>query len=242
MDVALFAHDEALARRLRHAFKDMGARVECYACLPKDSAAWQSRKFDLLVVHATPSQMALTNSSGRPRDWAQSAATIALVPQEHMVFAHDFLDAGFDQCLPLSLDSPSLRAFVRTLLRRRQGLAESVSHYGALSFNYVTQQAFLGDVAVNLTHREAQVLEILLKRVGQIVPKERFIQDIAPDNHICHSNAAEVYIHRLRKKFSDEILPVRNIKRCGYLLPRRSQSSMDSVLPRHAFVDASPAV
>jgi DNA-binding response OmpR family regulator len=108
-------------------------------------------------------------------------------------------------------------------------MTASVCHYGALSFNHATQQACVAGVVLDLTPREAQVLDILLKRVGQIIPKERLLQDIAPDNMAINTTAAEVYIHRLRKKISHDLLPVRNIKRCGYLLPRYVDPS-DSAL------------
>jgi DNA-binding response OmpR family regulator len=81
-------------------------------------------------------------------------------------------------------------------------MTASVCHYGALSFNHATQQACVAGVALDLTPREAQVLDILLKRVGQIIPKERFLQDIAPDDMAMNTTAAEVYIHRLRFQFA----------------------------------------
>ena len=111
-------------------------------------------------------------------------------------------------------------AVARALTRRKQGMTASVSHYGELSFNHVTQPAHVLGVAVALTCREAQVLDILLKRVGQIIPQTRFIQDLALGNMDLNTTVAEVYIHRLRKKISHDILPIRNIKRCGYFLPR----------------------
>lgn len=220
LDVALFVQDDLLALKLRHTLEGMGASVERYGALSNDVTFWRSRKFDLMVVHPTPPVMDLANTFMHGQCGAQLPVTIALVPDNHMALAPDLLDAGFDRCLPVSLDSASFCAVVRALTRRRQGMAASVCHYGALSFNYATQQACVSGVALDLTPREAQALEVLLKRVGQIVSKERFIQDIAPDNMALNTTAAEVYIHRLRKKISHGILPVRNIKRCGYLLPR----------------------
>lgn len=220
LDIALFAQDEALAHKLHHALESMSVQVERYDVFSQDSLPWHSRKFDLMVVHPTPSVMDLANTWVRDKLWAQPAASIALVPDHHMAFASDLLDAGFDRCLPVSLDAASFCAAARALTRRKQGMTASVSHYGVLRFNHVTQQVHISDVPVELTCREAQVLNVLLKRVGQIIPNTRLIQDIAPDNMDLNTTAAEVYIHRLRKKISHDILPIRNIKRCGYLLPR----------------------
>lgn len=219
-DVALFVQDDVLAHKLRHTLDSMGAKVARYGALSNDSMRWRSRHLDLMVVHPTPTVTDLASTLMPDRCGAQRAATLALVPDHHMVFAPDLLDAGFDRCLPESLNEAIFCAEVRALTRRRQGMTASVCHYGALSFNHATQQACVSGVALDLTPREAQVLDIMLKRVGQIIPKERLLQDIAPDNIALNTTAAEVYIHRLRRKISHDLLPVRNIKRCGYFLPR----------------------
>lgn len=255
LDVALFAQDDALTHKLRQALESMDAKVERYTSWLSDSSICGTRQFDLMVVHPMSSVMDLASTWARGNRWAKPVATIALMPDQHMAFAPALLDAGFDRCLPLSLDNASLCAMVRAVTRRSQGMTTSVCHYGALSFNHVTHQASVRDVAVDLTFREAQVLAILLKRVGQVVSKNRFIEDMAPDDMALNSNAVEVYIHRLRKKLSHDVLPVRNIKRCGYLLPRyahasdgallsaaASKAGVDSVWPRNDFVSAHLSV
>lgn len=220
LDVAVITRDKDLIYKLHPALTGMGARVTCYASLSDEPALWESRQFDVLIVHDTKLMLTQGSMQGHAVHRMPFAVTIALLSDQHMVCAPDLLDAGFDRCLSVSSDPESLCAMVRALTRRRQGLTVSVCHYGPLSFNFVTQQAFLSEVPLALSVREAQALQILLERVGQIIPKARFMQDLAPDSQAINGNAAEVYIHRLRKKISDDILPVRNIKRCGYLLPR----------------------
>ena len=169
LDVALFAQDDALTHKLRQALESMDAKVERYTSWLSDSSICGTRQFDLMVVHPMSSVMDLASTWARGNRWAKPVATIALMPDQHMAFAPALLDAGFDRCLPLSLDNASLCAMVRALTRRSQGMTTSVCHYGALSFNHVTHQASVRDIAVDLTFREAQVLAILLKRVGDSV-------------------------------------------------------------------------
>jgi DNA-binding response OmpR family regulator len=249
LKVALFVQDEVLAHKLQRTLDVMGAKVVRYDALSNSSTLWRSRHSDLIVVHSTPTMMDWVRTFIPDPCGVQRAATLALVSEYHMAFATDLLDAGFDRCLPVSFNEAIFCAVVRVLMRRRQGMTASVCHYGALSFNHATHQACIAGVALDLTPREAQVLGILLKRVGQIISKERFLQDIAPDNMTLNTTAAEVYIHRLRKKISHDLLPIRNIKRCGYFLPRHVDPSentqcqaamyqpvVDSVRPRYELV------
>jgi two-component system OmpR family response regulator len=130
------------------------------------------------------------------------------------------LDAGVDRFLVEPFDEQHFGALVRALMRRRQGHVSSVTQYGHLSFDHGLKKLHVLGAALDLTTREAQVMDVLLRRVGQIISKEDFVQEMAPDNMELNSSAIEVYIHRLRKKVSPELLPIRNIKRCGYFLPR----------------------
>lgn len=224
-DVVIFAQDEALAKKLRDALEGMRLRVECYGVLSSQLTKGLLRKFDLIFIDAIPSVMDSAMTWFGDQRSPKSAAVIAMLSEKQMSFAPALLDAGFDRCLSVSLDDESLCAVVRAVTRRKQGLTASVSHYGELSFDHVTQQAHRLGVAIELTCREAQVLDILLKRVGQIIPKTLIIQDLVPDDMDLSATVAEVYIHRLRKKISHDILPIRNIKRCGYYLPRYVYSS-----------------
>jgi len=97
-----------------------------------------------------------------------------------------------------------------------------------VSFDHGSKQLHVRGTAVDLTTREAQVMDVLLRRVGQIISKEEFVQEIDPDNIDLNSSAVEVYIHRIRKKVSNDILPIRNIKRCGYFLRRYSPAETET--------------
>ncbi len=90
-------------------------------------------------------------------------------------------------------------------MRRRQGHVSSVTQYGPLSFDHGRKQLQVHGVAVGLTTREAQVMDVLLRRVGQIISKEEFVQEMDPDNMELNSSAIEVYMHRIRKKVSADV-------------------------------------
>lgn len=254
-DVALWVQDDVLAHRLRQTLEHMALQVTRDSVAPQETVARVARKPDLRVVHLAQPMTDFANHACYDQSGAQATASLALLPESHMAFASAVLDAGFDRCLPVSVDEATLCAMVRALTRRQQGLNASVCHYGALSFNHAMRQACVAGRVVDLTSREAQVVDILLKRVGQIISKERFIQDMAPHNMDLNTTVVEVYIHRLRKKIGHDILPIRNIKRCGYLLPRYpedgrsvdthavvSQSSDDLIRARYEFVGAHLAV
>ena len=220
LDVALFTVDDQIADKVRRALSFASAKVERLYWQPSMSGAVMDKPRDLIVLHPTHLDRQQRSDFERIVQLREATPSIAIVTDQQADDAVQLLDAGVDRFLVEPFDEQHFGAVVRALMRRRQGHVSSVTQYGALSFDHGLKQLHVHGAAVDLTTREAQVMDVLLRRVGQIISKEEFVQDMDPDNMELNSSAIEVYIHRLRKKVSPEVLPIRNIKRCGYFLPR----------------------
>ncbi len=225
LDVALFTVDDQIADKVRRALSFASAKVERLYWQPSMSGAAINKPRDLIVLHPTHLDRQQRSDFERIVQLREATPSIAIVTDQQADDAVQLLDAGVDRFLVEPFDEQHFGAVVRALMRRRQGHVSSVTQYGGLSFDHGLKQLHVHGDAVDLTTREAQVMDVLLRRVGQIISKEEFVQDMDPDNMELNSSAIEVYIHRLRKKVSPEVLPIRNIKRCGYFLPRDKPSA-----------------
>ncbi len=225
LDVALFTGDDQIAEKVQRALSFASAKVERLTWPPRMSSAVINRPRDLIVLHPTHLDRQQRTDFERIVQLREATPSIAIVTDQHANEALHLLDAGVDRFLVEPFDEQHFGAVVRALIRRRQGHVSSVTQYGDLRFDHGLKQLHVHGVAVELTAREAQVMDVLLRRVGQIISKEEFVQEIEPDNMELSSSAIEVYVHRLRKKVSTEVLPIRNIKRCGYFLPRDKPST-----------------
>lgn len=218
--VAIVTPNDTLAAKIRSAMTSTEVQFFRFDSLLQCGASDVSFHFDVMAMDCSEHLNDDVFFSQIKRHLSPSIPTIAIISEQHLELSVRLLDAGIDRCLPLSFDQNHFSAVVRALTRRHHGLISSVTEYGALSFHHDKKCAYLHGVEVALTSRESQVLEILLKRLGQIVSKETFIEDMGSDGMDLNSSAVEVYIHRLRKKISGDVLPIRNIKRCGYFLSR----------------------
>lgn len=128
------------------------------------------------------------------------------------------LDTGADDYLlkPFSLDE--LLARLRALLRRAHGVADSQIRMGQLCFDSIKRQASVGDIALVLSAREVEVLEILLNHAGRVTAKEAIADRLAGWDDGVGDNAVEVYIHRLRRKLEGTGVVIRTLRGLGYLL------------------------
>jgi DNA-binding response OmpR family regulator len=111
-------------------------------------------------------------------------------------------------------------ARVQALLRRTPGATSHVLTMGNISLQSDNRQLHVGAKLMDLPAREAELLEILLKRAGLVVSNEVFLAQIFGAKHGKSSNAVEVYIHRLRQILADAgaNVHIHTIRGAGYLM------------------------
>lgn len=130
------------------------------------------------------------------------------------------LHGGADDYLVKPFDMDELHARILAVLRRQGGYIGRSLCCGALSFDVETRVARVGDDHLTLSVRETELLELLLRRGGNVVPKRLAEDQLFGVDGDLGSNAVEVYVHRLRKRLDDAATGVRieTVRGVGYLL------------------------
>jgi two-component system, OmpR family, response regulator len=130
------------------------------------------------------------------------------------------LDAGADDYLVKPFSLEELHARVRALIRRRNSASSNMLTHGTLVFDLQSRQASVHGNALELSAREAAILEVLLLRVGRAVSKEQLLESLYAWDSEITLNAIEVYVHRLRKKLEPSGINVRTFRGLGYCIEK----------------------
>ena len=125
------------------------------------------------------------------------------------------LDIGADDFLSKPFEPAELTARCRALLRRAGGALDGLVRLGRLRVDLPGRRLTLGSAEIELTAGEWRLLECLVRRVGQIVPKERVQQALAGQDQDITPNAVEVHVSRLRAKLGDAAV-IRSLRGLGY--------------------------
>jgi two-component system response regulator TctD len=130
------------------------------------------------------------------------------------------LRAGADDYLVKPFAMEELVARLQALLRRPGNLLGRQLSFGNVSLETEGRQVFVDGTLRVFAARETAILEILLRRGGNVVPKRLFEDQLFGLSGDVGSNAVEVYVHRLRKMLSDcgATVKIHTVRGVGYLL------------------------
>ena len=132
------------------------------------------------------------------------------------------LDEGADDYLIKPFAFPELLARIRALLRR--GRPDQVLHLkvGDLEMDLVTRMVTREGQTIELSAREYDLLEYLLRYRGHVVSKEMLARDVwkEPTRATPLDNLIEVHIARLRRKIDDPFSSklLKTVRGVGYIL------------------------
>src|ERR671936_2537528 len=130
------------------------------------------------------------------------------------------LDSGADDYLVKPFERRELLARIRALMRRRPPRGSASLAVGDLRLNPDTREVMRGDRPLELTSREFELLEYLMRNERLVVSREALLENVWGYQVLVETNTVDVFVSNLRRKLEagGEPRVLHTVRGAGYVL------------------------
>src|SRR3989440_8594603 len=130
------------------------------------------------------------------------------------------LDSGADDYLVKPFERQEFLARLRALLRRRPPRGSAFVTVGDLRLNPDTRQVARGEREIELTGREFELLEYMMRNERLVVSRESLLDDVWGYAPFAETNTVDVFVSNLRRKLEGGGEPrvLHTVRGAGYTL------------------------
>lgn len=222
MNILLAEDDLRLARAVRRVFEEEGHEVTAAADGESALELGADANFHVIVLDIglpEPNGFEICRQLRKRNVQTPVLMMTARVAVEDRVRG---LDAGADDYMVKPFAVAELLARVRALGRRsaRGGGQRDELRAGDLMLDVGRHSAIRGDKAIELTVKEFQLLELLLRHQGQVLSRNQILDHVWQYDRDFASNVVDIYIHYLRNKIDRGFVSplIHTVRGVGYTL------------------------
>jgi two-component system, OmpR family, response regulator MprA len=217
--VLVVEDDEDIAQALQRSLRMEGYEVHTVA--DGKAALEHERAFapDLVILDLGLPELDGLEVARTLRD-GDDVPILILTARDALESRVEGLDAGADDYLVKPFERQELLARMRALLRRRPPRGSAPLRVADLSLNVDTHEVVRGERTIELTQREFELLEYLMRNERIVISRQRLLDEVWGYDPFSTTNTIEVFVSNLRRKLEAEDEPrlLHTIRGAGYVL------------------------
>ncbi len=212
--------DVPLAQLLRQQLENQSYSVTMAHDGEAAQQAIRDGRFDLVILDLNLPKLDGMSLLQRIRPTQPRLPVLVLTARNRVADRALSLDTGADDCMVKPFSFVELYARVRALLRRSSGPVSRVSQVADLVLNREQRRVDRNGRHIELTAREFDLLEFLMRNAGRPVPRSILMEEVWNLPFDPSTNVVDVYVKYVRDKvdFEGERKLVRTVRGVGYML------------------------
>lgn len=214
MRVLVVEDDADLNRQLCEALKDAGYAVDSASDGEEGHFLGDTEPYDAVVLDLGLPQIDGLSVLERWRREGRNMPVLILTARDRWSDKVAGIDAGADDYVAKPFHVEEVLARLRALIRRAAGHASSELICGPLRLDTRASRADIDGVSLKLTSLEFRLLAYLMHHQNEVVSRTELVEHLYDQDFDRDSNTIEVFVGRLRKKISADL--IETVRGMGY--------------------------
>ena len=219
MRLLIVEDEKRMANLLRKGLQEEGYVVAVAIDGPTAFEMAQASDFDLILLDIMLPGMDGFEVAQRLRQQGNRVPILMLTARDATPDIVHGLDLGADDYLTKPFSFEVLLARVRALARRGPASQSVRLRVGDLELDPGSHEVTRGGERIHLTRTEFNLLEYLMRRCGQVIPRDALIEAVWGYDRNIESNTLDAFIRLLRSKVEGVSGPrlIHTVRGVGYV-------------------------
>jgi len=225
MKILVVEDDRRIASFIQRGLKEQGFVVEVCADGNEGYTRVTSQTYDVIILDIMlPGRDGLSILRAM-REKKSTVPVILLTARSGLNERVEGLNLGADDYLPKPFYVEELIARIQAVVRRASGEQLTQLTADGLAVNLITRDVLHGDKRIDLTAREFNLLELLMRSPGRVFTRTQILEHVWGYDFDPQTNVVDVYIRRLRGKIDGSSVSslIETVRGVGYRFRRPEQ-------------------
>jgi DNA-binding response OmpR family regulator len=222
MKILVVEDDRKIASFIQRGLKEQGFVVEVCADGNEGYTRAISQIYDVIVLDIMlPGRDGLSILRAL-REKKSTVPVILLTARSGLNERVEGLNLGADDYLPKPFYVEELIARIQAVVRRASGEQLTQLTADGLVVNLITRDVLRGEERIDLTAREFNLLELLMRSPGRVFTRTQILEHVWGYDFDPQTNVVDVYLRRLRAKIDEPSEPshIETVRGVGYRFRR----------------------
>jgi two-component system OmpR family response regulator len=200
MELLIVEDDERTAALLKRGLGREGHVVDVARDGPEGLDFALARSYDVVILDVMLPKIDGLEVARRMRAGGCWTPVLMLTAKDAPRDIASGLDTGADDYLTKPFSFEELLARLRALARRGPAVVPAVLRVSTLSLDPASHEVRRGARAIDLTPREFQILELLMRRAGKVQTRDAILEGVWGHETEVERNTVDVFVSALRRK------------------------------------------
>lgn len=217
MRILIVENEIGIAQFLKQGLEEEGYQVEFAYDGKSGLEAVLSHNPDLILLDWMLPKMNGLEVCKAIRAAGIATPIIFLTAKDTVQETIEALQSGANDYIKKPFSFEELLERIKVHFRNRS--EEQLLHLGSIAINITQHRVFVGDIEVNLTQREFELLHYLVKNKGKVCSRTQIIEDVWNIHFEYDTGVIDVFMNAIRKKLNLKVEEdyIKTIRGVGYI-------------------------